>query len=167
MRQYKSKEQLVLEQNCDMILKSLELQDDFWRHDNGWLIPRKPAAGKGRGGTHRNVHSNQGYANQPWLGRGRGRGCGRGRGYYSADKDAAGNSVRGSGRPPRRKMNSGTRHRYHGGDGQQRPHQGYDPRDARWVQQEERAKNGVGNAQSHWRDNDDFNNFSATNSSNF
>lgn len=58
IRQSKSKEQLVLELNCDMILKTLELQDNFWRHDNGWLIPRKPSAGKGRGDNFRGRQQN-------------------------------------------------------------------------------------------------------------
>lgn len=140
MRQSKSHEQLVLEQNCDIILKTLELQDDFWRHDGGWLIPKKPNTGRGKGNNFRGRSSRR-----PWQ-----QGRGRGRGYVTnnGSRNAEWQDNTNNARPPRRKINSGARRRFYGnGENQGRGRggdSGHDPRDARWAQQEERARNGMG-----------------------
>lgn len=119
IRQSKTREQLVFEQNCDVIMKELHVYGNFYRLDQGWLVPR-------RGDRDGNRDS------RGWRGRGRGRGRGtRRRGGRSGRQ----NSQRSRYDEYVNSNNSDyNRGRYNG----------YDPQDKRVAQQYERERNGMG-----------------------
>lgn len=60
MRQSKSHEQLVAEQNADAMLKALDLYDDFYRTDKGFLLPRNQQEQNNGGGWRGKSHRGRG-----------------------------------------------------------------------------------------------------------
>lgn len=113
MRQSKSHEQLVAEQNSDAMLKAMDLYGDFYRTDKGYLLPKNQQRRQtsqtetGRGG-----HRGRGGGRGGRGGRGFNRNMpnsNRGRGRTQATDAGDGGDEDNYARPPRRQLSDSAR----------------------------------------------------------
>lgn len=109
LRQSKTHEQLVAEQNADAMLKALDLYGDFYRTDKGFLLPKDQQKKNSRGPRQGNSRG---------RGRGRGRGNMRGKGPRGTNRSGRDSeSVNGEqaeatndfANPPRRRLSESTK----------------------------------------------------------
>lgn len=135
IRQSKTTEQLVFEQNCDVLMKEMDLFHDYYRSDQGWLIPRNStranrgrmrgrARGRARGSLSGRPNFNSNYRRENEY-------------HQSNDRNNQSYSdvVRGQHRGGRRRETYPDRR---SGD-----NNGYNPHDARIAQRDERRRNGM------------------------